>query len=214
MMGVKMSEAMGNESRSEVQEDTKTAVSKDITIGDFVRKFPTAVPTLISFGVHCVGCHVAEFETIEQGLMGHGMTSEQVTVAVKKLNEAVEASRKLKPTTGKAVEPSTETIDVTDAAIIKIKALMEKEGKTDVALRIEVIPGGCSGMTYDFSFDDKQTEEDIVVEKNGMKIFVDEASMEYLQGSKVDYIETLHESGFKIENPKAKSGCGCGKSFN
>lgn len=191
---------------------TSQTITKDLTIGDVVRKYPEVVPTLMSFGVHCVGCHVSEFETIEQGLMGHGFTEEMVEKAVQELNEAY-AEAKKNPTVKAKVEGTKETLEVTDGAVKKVKELMEKEGKASVALRIEVLPGGCSGMTYDFSFDDTQREDDLVIEKNGLKIFVDEASLEYLKGSRVDYVETLHEAGFKIENPNASSGCGCGKSF-
>lgn len=198
---------------------TKTisqTITKDVTIGDVVRKYPEVVSTLMSFGVHCVGCHVAEFETIEQGLMGHGFTEEMVEKAVQELNEAYTEAKKnpsieaIKP----KVEGTKETLEVTDGAVKKVKELMEKEGKASVALRIEVLPGGCSGMTYDFSFDGTQREDDLVIEKNGLKIFIDEASLEYLKGSTVDYVETLHEAGFKIENPNAKSSCGCGSSFS
>lgn len=187
-------------------------ITKDTTIGDVVKNFPQVIPTLMSYGVHCVGCHVSEFETIEQGLMGHGYDKEFVDKAIEELNNvSKQAPEKSVKTCGSASE---KTVTITDAAAEKVKELMKKEGQEKAALRIEVIPGGCSGMSYDFSFDDKQRADDIVVEKNGLKVFVDEASMEYIGGSVVNYVETLHEAGFKIENPNAKSSCGCGSSFS
>jgi iron-sulfur cluster assembly protein len=186
-------------------------ITKDLTIGSMVKKYPQIVPTLMSFGVHCVGCHVAEFETLEQGLMGHGFTAEKVDEAIVKLNEAYAEAKKDAPA---STCGSEESLSISDAAVEKVKELMEKEGKPGMALRIEVIPGGCSGMTYDFSFDEKQNDDDQVIEKNGLKVFIDEASLDYIKGSTVDFVETLHESGFKIENPNAKAGCGCGKSFS
>lgn len=198
----------------QTSKETRTvaeAITKDTTIGDVVRNYPQVIPTLMSYGVHCVGCHVSEFETIEQGLMGHGYDQEFVDNAIEELNKVSEQAPQ---TESKSAKTDKKMITITDAAAEKVKDLMKKEGQENVALRIEVVPGGCSGMSYDFSFDDKQREDDMVVEKNGLKVFVDEASMEYIGGSVVNYVETLHEAGFKIENPNAKSSCGCGSSFS
>lgn len=200
------------------QEQVKQVIHKNLTIGDVVRKYPEIAPKLTSFGVHCVGCHVSEFETLEQGLAGHGMSEEMIDDAMRQLNEVVEETKKGSGaghgTAGHtAKHGQTEALIITENAAEKVKELMKKEGQIKTALRIEVVPGGCSGMTYDFSFDDEQHEDDTVVEKNGLKVVVDEASMEYLKGCTINYVETLHEAGFKIENPNAKASCGCGSSF-
>jgi iron-sulfur cluster assembly accessory protein len=80
-------------------------------------------------------------------------------------------------------------------------------------LRIKVIGGGCSGLRYNLLFDDKVSENDLVMEFEGVEIIIDENSASYLQGSKLDYLDTLNESGFKFTNPNATSCCGCGESF-
>ena len=187
-------------------------ITKDTTIGDIVEKYPQVVDTLTSFGVHCVGCHVSPFESLEGGFKGHGMDDAKIEEAVKKLNEVIENSPSKELFQEKdEVDLSNATLTVTDKAAEKIKALIEQEKKQ--ALRISVQPGGCSGHTYGMELDDKSTDDDIVIEQKGIKIFVDKASMEKLNGVDVDYVDSLQGAGFKINNPQAKSTCGCGSSF-
>ena len=104
------------------------------------------------------------------------------------------------------------TVAVTESAAAKGLELLQKEGKENQGLRIKVVPGGCSGFAYQFIFD-KEVDGDLVVEKEGLKVFVDQASLELIKGSSLDYSESLTDSGFKVNNPNAKSGCGCGESF-
>ena len=102
-------------------------------------------------------------------------------------------------------------LNVTDKAAEKIKALMEQEKK--LGLRISVQPGGCSGYKYGMELEDKSTDDDVIVEEKGIKIFVDKNSMQKLNGSNVDYVDSLQGAGFKIDNPGATKTCGCGSSF-
>ena len=186
-------------------------ITKDTTIGEIVEKYPQVVDTLTDLGVHCVGCHVSPFESLEMGFKGHGMSDEQVNEAVIKLNEVIEKS----PVEVKEEAPadaSNSTLNVTDKAVEKIKALMEQEKKQ--GLRISVTPGGCSGSQYEMELEDKSTDNDIVIEEKGIKIFVDKESMKKLSGANVDYVESLQGAGFKINNPNATSSCGCGSSFS
>jgi iron-sulfur cluster insertion protein len=80
--------------------------------------------------------------------------------------------------------------------------------------RIAVNGGGCSGFQYDFTFDDTRTGDDILIEQDGAKVLIDQASLEFIGGSVVDYIEGLMGAHFEIRNPQAKSSCGCGTSFS
>ncbi|MCH8067577.1 MAG: iron-sulfur cluster insertion protein ErpA [Nanoarchaeota archaeon] len=143
------------------------------------------------------------------GFKGHGLDDVKIEEAVKKLNEVIGNSTKQEQK--EEVDLSNATLTVTDKAAEKIKALIEQEKKQ--ALRISVQPGGCSGHTYGMELDDKSTDDDIVIEQKGIKIFVDKASMEKLNGVDVDYVDSLQGAGFKINNPQAKSTCGCGSSF-
>ncbi len=106
-------------------------------------------------------------------------------------------------------------IDVTTEAARHIRVLLEEDGKqTSHGLRMKVIGGGCSGLQYQLSFDDVVREIDSEIETEGVRVIVDEKSALYLVGSRLDFIDTLQESGFKIENPNASNTCGCGQSFS
>jgi iron-sulfur cluster assembly protein len=105
-------------------------------------------------------------------------------------------------------------IQVTEAAAAQIKRLLDAEGKTAThALRMKVIGGGCSGLQYQLSFDSLRKDSDNLVEDNGVRVVIDEKSALYLVGTSLDYVDSLMESGFKIQNPNAKNTCGCGQSF-
>jgi iron-sulfur cluster assembly accessory protein len=104
-------------------------------------------------------------------------------------------------------------ITVTDAAASKIKSLLEQQGKPDYGLRMRVVGGGCSGLQYQLNFEEKAGPTDRVLETKGIKIFIDMKSSLYLVGSELDYVDGLMGAGFKINNPNAKSTCGCGESF-
>ncbi len=103
---------------------------------------------------------------------------------------------------------------MTDAAAAKVKKLIEEEGNPDLKLRVVVSGGGCSGFQYGFEFDEKVNDNDIQVEKDGVTMLVDTMSQQYLGGAEVDYLEGLEGSRFVINNPNAKSTCGCGSSFS
>lgn len=86
---------------------------------------------------------------------------------------------------------------------------------TEEFLRVKVIGGGCSGFSYDFFFEDKTSEDDFFFESQGVKIYVDMMSLQYLDGTEIDYVESPIQGGaFKFINPNAKSTCGCGSSFS
>lgn len=105
-------------------------------------------------------------------------------------------------------------IEVTTAAAAQIERLLSEDGKVEThGLRMKVIGGGCSGLQYQLSFDDVVREVDAEIEAEGVKVIVDEKSALYLVGSVLDFVDTLQESGFKIENPNASNTCGCGSSF-
>lgn len=106
-------------------------------------------------------------------------------------------------------------VNVSEAALAQIKHLLDGEGKLDThALRMKVVGGGCSGLQYQLMFDDQAKDGDQQVDEAGVRVVVDEKSALYLVGTTLDYIDTLMESGFKIQNPNAKNSCGCGQSFS
>jgi len=108
----------------------------------------------------------------------------------------------------------TDTITLTERAAEKVRALMalEPAGEADV-LRIAVQGGGCGGFEYALGFDRGAVGEDSEFEFYGIRVVVDSASAPYLKGATVDFVESLKESGFKVDNPNASGSCGCGHSF-
>jgi iron-sulfur cluster assembly accessory protein len=185
-----------------MQTQTEQRITRNMTIGDLVQLYPSVVEVLLDEGVHCVGCGASYFETIEQGLAGHGKSDEEINDVVKRLNDAIPAE-----------EGTSESLVVTEKAAEKLKELL-KEQKGNFGLRISVLKGGCSGLQYEFAFDDESTDKDSVFEISGVKFIVDKESLEKLKGSRVDYLDSLTGAGFKISNPNAHSTCGCGQSFN
>jgi iron-sulfur cluster assembly accessory protein len=103
---------------------------------------------------------------------------------------------------------------LTDAAAAKAKALLEQEGRDDLALRVEVQPGGCSGLIYRLYFDEQQDDGDAVRDFNGLNLVVDRMSSPYLQGATIDFVDTIEKQGFTIDNPNASGSCACGDSFH
>lgn len=102
-------------------------------------------------------------------------------------------------------------ITVTDNAVNKIRRMLDEN--QEHALRLGIIGGGCSGLSYKFKYDKKARPTDNVIEKDGVTLFVDPKSMEYLDGMILDYEETILEQAFRFINPNAQKSCGCGRSF-
>ena len=96
----------------------------------------------------------------------------------------------------------------------EIKKLLSEEDMPNGFLRVRVVPGGCSGFSYEMGFDDETEESDQVFESDGVKVAIDELSYPYLSGSTLDFKDGLNGTGFAIENPNATGSCGCGQSFN
>ena len=105
-------------------------------------------------------------------------------------------------------------ITLTDSAASKVAQLLEAEGATDMALRVAVKSGGCSGFSYDMYFDSDVATDDITLTFGAVRVVVDPASAPMLQGASLDYKDGLTEQGFSISNPNATRSCGCGKSFS
>jgi iron-sulfur cluster insertion protein len=105
-------------------------------------------------------------------------------------------------------------IELSDSATDKIRELIAEENNPDLKLRIFVQGGGCSGMSYGFTFDEIANEDDFDLNINGVHLLVDSMSSQYLQGAKINYKEDLMGSQFAIENPNAQTTCGCGSSFS
>ena len=108
----------------------------------------------------------------------------------------------------------TDGINVSDAAAGKVRTLLEQEGRDDLALRIAVQPGGCSGLRYQLFFDERTLDGDVVTDFDGVSVVVDRMSVPYLNGAVIDFVDTIEKQGFTIDNPNATGSCACGDSFH
>ena len=111
------------------------------------------------------------------------------------------------------VEATPSTLQLTDGAAVKVRALLDQEGRDDLRLRIAVQPGGCSGMQYQLFFDERSLDGDVELDIHGVPVVVDRMSAPYLGGATIDFTDTIEQQGFTIDNPNASGGCACGNSF-
>ena len=108
----------------------------------------------------------------------------------------------------------TDQVNLTDAAALKVRTLLEQEGRDDLALRVAVQPGGCSGLRYQLYFDDRAIDGDSRFDFDGVGVVVDRMSTPYLGGAVIDFVDTIEKQGFTIDNPNATGSCACGDSFS
>jgi iron-sulfur cluster assembly accessory protein len=112
------------------------------------------------------------------------------------------------------VKITTGGISLTPVAAEKVAALLSQEGRDDLALRVAVQPGGCSGLRYQLYFDDRALDGDTITEFGSVKVVTDKMSTPYLMGAAIDFVDTIAKQGFTIDNPNAQGSCACGDSFN
>ena len=184
--------------------ETKEQITKDMIIADILGNFPQKSQKLAqemtNTGLHCVGCGAATHESLEAGMLGHGMSDSQIEALVSRLNEVL------------AEEHDLSTISLTKRAAEKFKAIAKEEGIESPALRFADRPGGCSGFEYVLDFSDGAEDGDQVFNSQGIEIHVDQDSAPRLIGCEIDFLDGLNGSGFKISNPNVKGSCGCGNS--
>jgi len=108
----------------------------------------------------------------------------------------------------------TDGVTLSEGAATKVKGLLEQEGRDDLALRIAVQPGGCSGLRYQLFFDERTLDGDTIHDFGGVNVVVDRMSAPYLNGATIDFVDTIEKQGFTIDNPQASGSCACGDSFH
>jgi iron-sulfur cluster assembly accessory protein len=107
----------------------------------------------------------------------------------------------------------TAEVSLTANAAVKVRALLDQEGRDDLRLRVAVQPGGCSGFQYQLFFDERSLDGDLELNINDVPVVVDRMSAPYLGGATIDFTDTIEQQGFTIDNPNASGGCACGNSF-
>jgi iron-sulfur cluster assembly accessory protein len=188
-------------------------VNKDTMISDILminpEKSPLLTEIMLEFGIHCVGCGASSFETLEQGVLGHGYSETDLNKLITDLNKALGSKEEKKET----IKEESFKISLTSNALEKVKQAMKAREEEGSTLRISVVGGGCNGFMYDLQFIEKPSKADLNFKQEDVNLAVDKKSMEMLNNIEIDYVDTLNESGFKFNNPNAKADCGCGKSF-
>ncbi|MEN9654483.1 MAG: iron-sulfur cluster insertion protein erpA [Chlamydiota bacterium] len=179
-------------------------ITRDMTIEEIFTRFPSKSQKLAqemtNAGLHCVGCSASTYETVEVGMLGHGMADEEIDALLGRLNRILSEKEDLS------------AITLTPKAAKKFKEISEAEGKKGCALRFGLRAAGCSGFEYMLDFSDAPRTGDLVLESEGIAIHVLHKSADKLMGCVIDYADGLQGAGFKISNPNVKSSCGCGTS--
>ena len=106
-----------------------------------------------------------------------------------------------------------EILKLSEEAANKIKLIAKAQNKLNYGMKIQVIPGGCAGYQYAMYFEKESSKDEIIVESNGVKLFLDKKNVDFLKGTRLHYIDNLYGASFKFENPNVKTSCHCGKSF-
>ena len=186
--------------------ESQPLITRDMTIGDIVEQYPHVAEVFLEYGLHCVGCHVAFWETIEEGARGHGMDEETIDMMLRDANTIASEMQA-------EVSAQTGVVKITSAAVARAKEMMEKQQKQNHVFRIAVLEGGCSGYSYAFTIEQKPKEDDEILNQEGLTIAIDKQSLDKLANCTIDYVDTFAASGFKVHNPNAQTTCGCGSSF-
>lgn len=184
----------------------KKVIVRTMTIEEILSLFPHKAQRLsheiTKAGLHCVGCHAATWETLEAGMMGHGMNDDAINRLVDALNNLLNE------------ESDPDTITITPRGAKKFLEILEEENKQGWGLRFDDRLAGCSGFEYILDYSEKADEDDETFTSQGIAIHVKKNKKARLVGAEIDYIDGLQGSGFKVSNPNAKASCGCGTSHN
>ncbi|MEM4259967.1 MAG: DUF1858 domain-containing protein [Candidatus Woesearchaeota archaeon] len=166
--------------KNTVKKSVTPNIIKTMNIGEVVQKYPETVPIMLAHGLHCIGCHVSYYETIEQGCLAHGMLKNDIQKMIKKMNSLVNKLQK-------------EPVKITETAAKKLKELAK--GK-DFGLRIRLSES--NDNQYDLSLEHKPKSNETTIQVDGIKIFLDSTTLNFIRGSTVDFINDKEKKGFVI----------------
>ncbi len=190
-----------NTKNEKLETKSKEHITKDMTIGEVVAKYPESSSIMLNYGLHCVGCAVNPYESIENGCLGHGMEEETINKLVDDLNKSIIEIK----------DRIDKIVSITKKAVVKFNEFMKDDNKEGSVIRLKVYTDECcKDLKYTLDFTDKKEKTEEVYEDNGLKIFIDKAIISKIKGLKIDYVENERGSGFKIDNPNINSDSGCG----
>jgi iron-sulfur cluster assembly protein len=182
----------------------KKKIHREMTIEDIFYCFPQKsqklAQELTNIGLSCVGCSAASYETVESGMMSHGMNDEDIDGLIDRLNQILEEKMDL------------DSITITETAANKFMEICKGDDKEGYHLYLSEKPAGCSGFEYVLDFAKDIKEDDLKFSAHGMNVLINKNQKERLLGCEIDFIDGLQGAGFKVSNPNAKSSCGCGSS--
>ncbi|MGA8163591.1 MAG: iron-sulfur cluster assembly accessory protein [Waddliaceae bacterium] len=183
-------------------------IHRQMTIEELLTNYPQKAQRLAQemthAGLHCVGCQAATWETLEAGMLGHGMMQKEIDQLVEKLNAILEEE-----------ESDAATITLTKKAAIKYLEILDEENKHGWGLRFSEKMAGCNGFEYALEYSEKPLPDDEVFVSEEIEIHINRADVERLLGSEIDFVDVKGlngSSGFKVTNPNVRSSCGCGTS--
>ena len=188
-----------------MEQRTKTQtrfITRGMTIGEVIAKHPFLAEIMTSYGLHCVGCGVNPYETIEQGCLGHGMPEETLERMMDEINDAVTSTPK-----------EEQKFIISRNAVEKLNGFAKQEGKKNFALRLGIASNGCCGgdeLNYTLEFADKSESDEIVLSNNGVNLYVNSHVINKINDISIDYVEDKNGAGFKIETSAKQSSGGCG----
>ncbi len=176
--------------------ENKEKVVKEMNISQAVAEYPEIAEIMMGYGLHCIGCHVSAYESIEQGAKSHGMDDKKIDEMLIEINNAINTR-------------SDNAVMLTESAAEKFKELIKKEDKQGWGLKLSIEQGGCSGQNYAMDFVKGPESDDVVIEERGIQIFVSHSDLGEVKGTLIDYKQNAYGSGFRIFNPKAPQMSGC-----
>ena len=162
-------------------------INEKMIIGEVIAKYPEVADVMLSYGLHCVGCHVGTHESIWDGALAHNMSEKKIEELVNEMNETVEDIKNKK-------------ISMSDLAVKKFKELLKEDKKEGYGLKLTIIKEN-SLENYDLDFAEKPLATDEVIEEKGLKIFIDKELLKKVKGTRINYVEGMMGSGFRIFNP-------------
>lgn len=158
-------------------------ITKDMTMGEIVEKYPAVAEVFLEYGLHCVGCHVSSFETLEEGAYSHGMDSQTIEMMIRDANAIA-----LQP-----LEKKAPSLTLTPYAAQVVEQMAHKHNMYDFFLRITAL-----NNTYTFDVVEQKKQDDILFIQHNVRIIADPKSFEVLRDKRIDYIDNLAFSGFKV----------------
>ena len=203
MTKVKKSSAKKTDSKTSKKSTQQALIRPDMTISQVLQKHPHAANIMQQFGLHCFGCSVNVFETLEEGILGHGMPESTLEEMLEALNGSYKNFAK---------DIEEKGVFLTEKGAIKIVEIAELEERKNFGIRVKVASDGgcCSGGSYSMDFEETAEKGDQILGfHHGVTLFIDQDSFKKLKGSTIDYITSYEAEGFKIDNPNLQGSFAC-----